>query len=456
MSIEQEFWKRGELSYKLHGPQLHIYTIIKNSKDSPVVILCSRRFGKSFLAALIAQETAIQHPNSKTLIVAPTKSSAYEIYTPIFHTISADAPEGLVRPAKSAGKWYVGDSEIVFSGFDTVANDLRGRGTVLIIIDEAGFTLPDSFDYISKSVLLPMNQKTIGKEKGKMIYISTPAQIPDHPFNIMWEQYEEMGKLHKFTIYDNPILTEADIQDIIREQGGRDSIGFRREYLCQNVRDAGSMIIPKFSSENILDANKGIDIVGDSWIVTDFGGMRDKTVVQVLGRRVSDGRPVIYKEVIHDVNTDTVMIGNSIKSLQTQYSVKPYHIWVDAQGQTLVDLYKMCGITPNLPPKVDKDGAIASLNAAFYNQEIYVSSECEFTIGSLLNCTFNQNRTDFMRTSKYGHADAIMTAVYGYRVASMVEVSKSLNKINPFRQGDDKRELSRAMMPERISWNPKT
>ncbi len=453
MTVEHELWRRGQLSYKLHAAQKEIYEKMNSSSDFSTIFLCARRWGKSFIATIVAIETAILNPSCKVLIVAPTKSSAYDIYTPLMETIRKDSPQGFVKQAKSACKWLVGQSEIVFSGFDTIADDLRGRGTILIILDEAGFTLADSFTYVTKSVLLPMNQKTIGKKRGRIIYVSTPAPHPDHPFNIMWESAEEAGKLHRYTIYDNPILTPEDIEEIIQEQGGITSIGFLREYMCQNVRDVGTMIIPMFNKACIMDSKSGIDIVGDSWISCDLGGMRDKTVAMVLGRRVNDGKIVIYSETVHEHNTDTKTIGDSILELQQKYSVAPHNLWVDASGQTQVDLYKLCGLTPVLPPKPDKDGAIAALNSAFYNGQIFVSSDCQFTIDSFMNCTFNKTRTDFLRTVKYGHADAVMTAVYGFRVAETVPYSKSLLKYENLQRNRDLNSLAKALIPSKMVWS---
>lgn len=451
----EALWQKGNLSYKLHGNQKELYKAMRESTDKKTVILAARRFGKSYLSAVFATEEAIRNPDSRIILLAPDKNQAYSIYTPILKSISKDAPKNFIRPTKSEAKWHVGSSELVFAGFDTIAESLRGGGTILIIVDEAGFVNPDEFEYVTKSILYPMLQKTIGKQQGRQVYISTPAKTPDHPFNKLWETAKEEGKLQVYTIYDNPVLNPGDIEEIIKEQGGADSIGFRREYLCENVRDTGGLIVPKFEMRHILN-----DVASHptKWICGDIGGIRDKSVILVMGRNIIDGMMVILEEVVFEPNTEIMEIGKTIRMLTITHNVQPFHIWLDAHGQTLVDLHHMCGIMATLPPKQDRDGAIAALNAAFFRDEIFVSKNCEFTSKSLLNCMFNEKRTDFLRTEAYGHADAIMAAVYAYRVAVYVTLPKIITNGNSSQINIKKSDgfyegLGSKMKPTKIIWN---
>lgn len=423
-SLLDKLWYSGELSYKLHEGQKTIYKTMRNSTENTTVILSARRFGKSFFAAIYALEEAIKNPESKVILLAPDKHQAFEIYNPILKEISRDAPEGVIRPTKSEHKWHIYKSELIFAGFDTIAESLRGRGAILIIIDESGFVNADQYEYVTKSILSPMLQKTIGKKKGKVVYISTPAKTPDHPFNILWESFQKQGKLHKYTIYDNPILTKEDIDEIAAECGGYDSVAFRREYLCENVRDLGGLVIPKFDKHHILNAEGNNPHQSVCWIVGDLGGIRDKTVLLVFSRLSQNGKLVVIAESIFSPNVEIIEIGKGIIELQKKYAIQNYHIWIDAHGQSLVDLQQMCNITATLPPKQDRDGAISALNAAFFNDELFILSDCQLLVKSLFNCMFNEKRTDFLRTIEYGHADALMAAVYGYRVAKFVEPAK--------------------------------
>ncbi len=457
--VVEALWRRGHLRYKLHAKQKELYDILRSSEEDETV-LASRRWGKSFLFATFASEEAIRNPNSKVILIAPDKAQAYEIYTPIMVALSQDAPKGFVRPTKSESKWRVDNSELIFAGFDTVAESLRGKGSILIIFDEAGFVNADIYEYTTKSIIYPILQKTIGKKKGRKMWVSTPAKLPDHPFNVHWEAVQKTGRLHTYTIYDNPILSQQDIQEIIDEQGGSDSIGFRREYLCQNVRDTGGLIIPKFEEHrHVLDSLKGIDVFPYCWIAGDTGGIRDKYVFQVLGRRIQDNKIIVLADREFPRNTDTITLGDCIKELKNLYGIKDFHVWVDAPSQTLIDFYKLCGLTVSLPPKQDRDSAIAALNAAFFRDEMLVSSDCVFTVGSLNNCSFNKNRTDFLRSEKWGHADAIMTAVYGYRVAHLVTQPKliggsSRQVITLRRPGNENsyKEIAKQLHPVSVTW----
>ena len=55
-------WLSGSCGYLLHEGQLEVRKLFAESQERRFVLCCSRRYGKSFLACVIAIEHALQSP----------------------------------------------------------------------------------------------------------------------------------------------------------------------------------------------------------------------------------------------------------------------------------------------------------------------------------------------------------------------------------------------------------
>lgn len=252
--ITDELWRRGELSWMMHDVQKEMYNLYVNAEErSTMVWLLSRQTGKSWCLAFIALMEATKHPNSIVKLLTDTKLHIRSIFEPIFREI-LESPKGAC-PKDMAPEYVKSDftyyfpngSQIQMAGTDAGnAEKLRGQKARVVLVDEAGFC--NDLNYNVLSILMPTTTHT----KGKMILASTPAEQPDHDFVGFIETAEQEGNLTKKTLWDNPLLTLEEKKSIVKKfPGGESNVQFRREYLCEIIRDETKTVIPEFDEELI-------------------------------------------------------------------------------------------------------------------------------------------------------------------------------------------------------------
>ena len=79
-SIYYELWKRGSIcKLVLDETQQEFYKLITTTDEKVVVILSSRRLGKSFMTVALAVETCLRKPGAVVKFLVPTKIQIDEI-----------------------------------------------------------------------------------------------------------------------------------------------------------------------------------------------------------------------------------------------------------------------------------------------------------------------------------------------------------------------------------------
>lgn len=248
--ISDELWRRGILVHKMHKLQKEMFALYESAEPrSTSVWLLARQSGKSYLLAIIALVEAIRNPNSIIKLLTDTKLHVQTIFEPLFREILEDCPED-VKPEYLPSKFiyvFPNGSQIQMAGTDANnAERLRGQKSTCILVDEAAFC--NKLNYNVMSVLFPTTTHT----GGKIILASTPPEEPDHDFVDFIEVAESEGLLTKKTLYDNPLLSDEVKASIVnRFPGGQNNSQFKREYLCEIIRDENRTIIPEFDDELI-------------------------------------------------------------------------------------------------------------------------------------------------------------------------------------------------------------
>jgi len=246
--INDELWRRGILTHKMHTVQKEMFNIYINAEpQSTLVWLLARQSGKSYLLAIIALMHAIQNPNSIIKLLTDTKLHVQTIFEPLFTEILEDCPED-VKPEYLPSKFiyvFPNGSQIQMAGTDANnAERLRGQKSSLVLVDEAAFC--NNLKYNVMSILFPTTTHT----GGKIILASTPPEQADHEFIEFIEVAEQEKLITKKTLFDNPLLSDDKKNHIIsRYHGGVNNINFRREYLCELIRDEAKTVIPEFDEE---------------------------------------------------------------------------------------------------------------------------------------------------------------------------------------------------------------
>jgi hypothetical protein len=230
-AAKRELIRRGLLQFMFHSNQLEMYNIYKNAPDNSIMTwLLARQSGKSYALALIGVMECMSKPNVIVKLLTDTKLHAKTIFEPIFRQITEDFPDDLKPEYLPSQYVYIfkNGSQIQLAGSDgNSAERLRGQKSDLVLVDEAGFC--SNLDYNVMSILLPTTTHT----GGKIILASTPPEDPAHEFHHFIERAEKDNLLTIKTVYDNPLLTTEQINNIISKfSGGINNSQFRREYMC--------------------------------------------------------------------------------------------------------------------------------------------------------------------------------------------------------------------------------
>ena len=439
----EELWRLGILSWKLWPQQLPIYDQMRSLSPEvdEAVLLCARQFGKSHLGTLCAIEDCIRYPDRCILIMGPTIKQTRDIVSPRLRRIAADAPKGLIRPSKSEGKWYIGDSELVLGGFEQHSGSQRGKTVQNVYIEEIVDADPDKYEDSLRSDIGPALTHS---DCGKIIFLTTLPKLPDHPFIVDTMSRAEMnGALYRYTIYDNKALTERQFAACVRRAGGMGTNEWKREYLCIVVRDGSLVVVPSF--DKALDVRDFTIPTYINWeVFIDFGGVRDLTVAGLVGYDFFNAQDLLLSEKWWPTNTGTDEI---VRDLREWQAYNPKRWYADAPGQILVDLQTKHGISATLPQKDDWEAAINQLNVRFGQRKFAVHPSCKLTATTLQSGVFNKNRTDFARSRTLGHNDAIAMSMYACRTLDRSnpypqESAVSTAWQQPIKRGDDTKDMS--------------
>ncbi len=407
-----EFWLAGDLRYKLWPQQEIIYDQIRALPHNidEAVVLCARQFGKSHLGVILAVEDCIRHDDVCILIIGPTLKQTREIVAPRLRRIMHDAPPGLIRPSKSEGKWYIGTSELVIGGMDVNSSAQRGKTVQTVYVEEIVESKEDDYLEALRSDIGPALTHS---NFGKIIFLTTLPKVPDHPFiTDTMARAEINGTLYKFTIDDNKALTPEQYDACVRRAGGKHTDDFKREYLCQIIRDRKLVIIPDYDARIHVE-----EFPYPPWInmelYTDWGGVRDKTVTLLMGYDFLRGMDLVYDELYWEPNTPTKRIVDDWLARWKDIIVKEHYI--DAPGQLHVDLRDTHKISFKGVNKEDWESNINAMANRFTVNKIRIHPKCKLLKQTAQSGIFNKQRNDFERTQALGHMDAAAALMYGIR-----------------------------------------
>jgi hypothetical protein len=425
-------WEAGDLSYLLTDPQVDIKNGILADPNRISVVLCSRRLGKTFLMCTMAVEECLKKSNAVVKYAFPKQNSANKMLKPVMRKVLEDCPRHLKPVFMTAEKCYrfPNGSEIQISGTDNGnIENLRGGDSHLNIVDEAGFC--SDLTYGVRSVLGPTTKIT----KGRTIMVSTPSRSENHDFIADWVlPYQVEGRIRTYTIYDNPQLNEEAIQEALSEypDGAKDPM-FRREYLCEIIRDTDKTILPSFNAynESIIVTDKfDIPPYKDIYTSMDIGGS-DLTVVLFGYYDFEEATLCILDEYVCDGTTNTQILAENIRNKEALHFSNPIDKSPEApfmrvadnnNAILLTDLWKLHGLLFTKSKKDKREAAINALDVAIAQHKIKIHPRCTHLLYHVKNAEWNASRTDFKRlkdspTGKIrgGHADGLPALLYMHR-----------------------------------------
>lgn len=436
--IRQVLWQSGQLDYKLWEQQKVIYNQVRALSDycGEIVVMCARQFGKSFLGTLMAVEDCIKYQGYTVLVVGPTIKQTIDIVNQAMKLIEVNSPEGFIRRSKSETRWYVGESEIVVGGFDVrTATRQRGKSVLKIYVEEVVDSHPDQYRESLRSDLGPALTHSPCPQ---IVFLTTPPKIPDHPF--ITETMPEAslnGLLFKFTIDENKEITTEQYDACVRRCGGRHTVEFRREYLCEIVRDVNVMIVPDFDKlRHVRKVERDPDMIMQMAI--DWGGVKDFTAALIHGYCFLRNKVFVLEERVFPPNTPSDLIMSALLDMEKGYDIKARY--VDAPAQLLIDLCSK-DYQVQAPSKSDWLSNVNQMCVHFSLDQIEVDPKCRLLVQTLESGTFNKGKTDFDRNKTLGHCDAIAALMYGLRMQ---------DRTNPFSTEKEYRYGNNLYHPVRV------
>ena len=444
---QQQLFHTGDLSWLMYPHQEETFKMF-SSPDDFAVSLCGRGFGKSFISACLAIETAIKIPNAYILIIAPTKDQAKEIYTPIFESIEKYNNAKSYHKLKSDFAYeFVNGSRIRLGGYELCNESFRGVTIKLLILDEIG-SATENIEYTFNSVLLPAVRR-INNKDGRIRVISTPSPVPAHYFHttmIPLAQRKNMFIQSDVFEYMEHLTNKPEqwVDDTIALIG---KTAFQREYLCQIVKDENRMIVPEFNKEIHVADNISVPQYGYFYIAGDMGGVEDYFCAHLCVYDFYINKLLILDEVFFKSGTSSQLIVDRLKISELlipkdKQRAEVIQRWIDSPGQLQIDWRKQFQYNIMLPLKDDKIAALNNLRLLFSQNRILIDSKCVNTIMTLENGIWNPRHTDWTRTIDFGHCDCIAALQYGCRHQDKrnPEPPYSGNLEDAFREGKFKNE----------------
>jgi hypothetical protein len=425
--LQNELWRRGMLTWKMHIIQKEMYDLyLKAPSNGTLVWLLSRQTGKSYALAMMALMEAIQKPNSIIKLVTDTKLHVQTIFEPIFREILEDCPDD-VRPNYIPTKFiyeFQNGSQIQMAGTDAGnCERLRGQKSNLILVDEAGSC--SKLEYNVMSILLPTTTHT----GGKLILASTPPEEPDHDFVQFIEKAEAENCLTRKTLFDNPLLSQKQKDDIVsRYFGGVNNSQFRREYMVELIRDEKRTVIPEFDEELM------------SSIVREFPKPPHYTPYVSMDLGFKDFTVVLFG--YYDFKADKIIIedeiairGNELKlptftknilekeeklwlNIYTNEQIKPELRVSDIDYLVINEINRLSYGQLNFTAIKKEPGyklpLINKLRVQLQQEKIIINPKCETLIRHLKNARWKDAsaKDDFARSPDDGHYDAVDALLY--------------------------------------------
>ena len=420
-ALIEELWRRGQLSWLLDPNQLSLYELFHKSDFKIQTWLLARRSGKSYALCVMAIEQCLRHPRSIVKFLSPSKKQVDRNIRPLMAQILETCPDELRPDLKQKDDIYYfsNGSEIQMAGSEMGNIDsLRGGASHISIIDEAQDVT--NLPYAINSVLLPTTSTT----KGKILLAGTPPTSYDHEFIQYIEKAEIEGSMVKRTVYDNPRMDKKEIDIQAQAMGGFDSEGFRREFLCEIIKDSNMAVIPEFTEEKVKELVMEWKRPVFYHPVTAMDlGYRDWTFV-LFGYFDFKADKVIIEDEIITKGTEMYLANFGNKILE-----KEEELWVEPMTKEIIpikkrvsdhDLIAINEIKKATNYKVifqpaDKHDRMAGINFLrnlIKSNKIIINPKCKYLIHHLKNAKWAKSRETFARCAEGSHYDGVPTAVY--------------------------------------------
>ena len=277
--------------------------LLLNNADDPVirfyVFVCGRRWGKSLVAARMAEPTLLL-PGKRVWVVSPTYNQANlvcrEIRASIVEGVMKENGWKLRRDSRTAPlvmefPWHddKGQYTILEGKSATVPDSLRGEELDLLIVDEAAMLNRSLWEY----ALRP----TVSSRNGKVVFITTPKGY--NWLYDLWTRGHDRAAFPEWMSYqgaswENPFTPTLDIEEARRTLS---EAAFDQEYGAKFTTYLGQVYKEFDEGIHVMPAAEMDALIQPDWPryrTIDFG-YENPFVCLYVAKDPSD-RFYIYKE----------------------------------------------------------------------------------------------------------------------------------------------------------------
>lgn len=418
--------------------------VFDNDSDDKIIIICSRRAGKTELNARKLLK-AVLHDNTPCLYLNRTFDNAinqlYDLFLKLADELGIKTANGT---SKSNGVIvFANGSSVRFGGVNDIAaiDKYRGYKYRLVIIDEIGHL--KNTQYLIDEVLTPA---TADFEKSQMIFTGTPPRVK----NFATKLWHSNIKKYHWTAAVNPFIPdfEAFIDRVCEEKGlTRDDPFIQREYYGNmDAYDTNAIVFKKYKTYSGLSQlqngcveiptwadNKITFHPTDIYIGIDWGGTDNNAIVCTAVDAI--GKHALVYDVWTDKGCGLEIIKatiqkkyNEAQELLNTYGIDEDRIKIITDTNMVefcVDLHKL-GLPVSKALKYDMMTSVENLASLMRTGKILVPSQWteddNFLIKDL-NCTVYERdeETDEL-TPKIDdgtyHPDAMHALRYAMRMAT--------------------------------------
>lgn len=417
----RQAWRKGRLRYLLHSGQRIIDDKFIAISGQLFVGNIARQFGKSYWAVSKAIEQALKKPRSQIRYGAAFQGDLIDFIMPLFEIMMRDCPDNLKGRfiQKGSSYWFPNGSRIKLVGIDMHPNGLRGNTLDLVIIDECGFV--SRLSYIYKSVIIPA---TTHRPNCKIIMISTPPDTPAHEFQDYCLRAEIEGAYALFTIYENPLISEEDIERLKKESGGEESTTWKREYLCEFVTDENLALIPEWDDKYFFDVPRdeyygyyhkyvGLDLGVKDFTACIFGYWHFKRAQFILEDEFFMNGPSMNTEIlVKAIRAKESEVWGEGEKKEVPKHVPFRRVSDNNWPIMMLDFSSLHDLTFIMTTKDLLEAMINEVRLLVQSGQLVISTKCKYTRGCLKYGVWDKKKKKFAHSVTYGHFDHLAALVY--------------------------------------------
>lgn len=423
--ISHELIRRGSIRHLLHAGQRKFYDVIRdNPSEQEFFLMAARRYGKTYMLALLGVEHCLQDPHARVRHVFPVltvgKKAVFDIMSEIVTMLPKDLRPRLNR-TEATFTFPNGAMYMIGSANKSTMDNLRGTATTMLLADEVAFWDADVFDDVLYGILYP---QMLHYKRRKVIFITTPPPTVTHPaITKVLEKIRDKGFYMGATVYDNPRISPQEIHKMMEMVGGENTNEWRREFLVELIADDKFRLTPEFDETLHVgivprEDNFGNPIVVEPYIAVDVGlvddsayvggyydFIRQKLIITCEHTCTYKAFPELFSKY-NDLVADNFVMSNGF--------LEPSCV-IDIWPVAAYDLKMTYGWQFRAPKKGRLDESISFLRDAIINNKILIHPSCTKLIYQLKTSIWDERREKVARNDDQSHGDLVMALAYNIK-----------------------------------------